>query len=126
MAVRDETAERHYWDGRGVVLLWIAMLAGPAAWTLDQGLGYAGVKPSCAGGSDLPLLLLSAVTVAMTAGGGWLAWHCFQRVRDASEDGGAVVDRSYFMALVAIGFNLLIALLIVTAAVPIFVLSPCE
>ena len=126
MAVRDEVAERQYWDNRGVILLGTAMLAGPAAWTINQGLGYAGVKPSCFGGSDMPLLVISIVALGMTAAGGWLAWWCFQRVRHATEDGGRVVDRSYFMALVALGFNLLIALLIVTAAVPIFVLSPCE
>ncbi len=126
MAVTDDAAEREYWDGRGVLLLWAAMLAGPAAWTIDQGLGYAGVKPSCFGGSDMPLLLISALALAITAAGGWLAWRCFRSVRHAAEDGGRVVDRSYFMALVAIGFNVLIALLILTAAVPIFVLSPCE
>ena len=126
MAVRDDVAERDYWDGTGAVLLWMAMLAGPAAWTFDQGLGYAGVKPSCFGGSDMPLLLISIAAFGIAAAGGWLAWWCLQRVRHATEDGGRVVDRSYFMALLALGFNLLIGLLILTAAVPIFVLSACE
>jgi hypothetical protein len=125
MAVRD-AADRAYWEGRGLVWLWVSMLAGPLAWTLDQGLSYPAVKPSCFNDTELALLAIAALSLAITAFGVWIGWWCLQQVRGATDDGGAVADRSYFMALVAISFNVLIALLIVTATAPIFLLSPCE
>jgi hypothetical protein len=125
MAVSEET-RRSYWEGRGLVWLWVAMLAGPFAWTLDQGVSYPSVKPSCFNATEAPLLVLAALALAITVAGAWIGWWCLQQVRDATDDGGRVVDRSYFMAVVAISFNVLIALLIVTATAPIFLLSPCE
>ena len=122
----EEHADHAYWEGRGLLLLWGAMLSGPVAWTIDQGLGYASVKPSCAAETEWPLVLFTAVALGLVAAGGWVGWRCLRRLRDGKEDGGLVVDRSYFMAVVAIGFNLLIGLLVATAAIPIFVLSPCE
>ena len=122
----DEFAEHEYWEGRGLVLLWAAMLAGPLAWTIDQGLGYASVKPSCAAGTVSPLILYTAVALGIIAAGGSAAWWCLRRLRHANEDGGLVVDRSYFMAVVALGFNVLIGLLVATATIPMAVLSPCE
>jgi hypothetical protein len=126
MAVMHQSAGHEYWEGRGLVLLWAAMLAGPLAWTIDQGLGYASVKPSCAAGTVWPLLLYTAVALGIVTAGGWAAWWCLHQLRHANEDGGLVVDRSYFMAVVALGFNALIGLLIGAAAIPLFVLSPCE
>ena len=125
MAV-TESARRSYWEGRGLLWLWASMLAGPFAWVFDQGLSYPSVKPSCFNASEAPLLVIAALSLAIAAAGASIGWWCLQQVRDGRDDGGRVVDRSYFMAVVAIGFNVLIALLIVTATAPIFLLSPCE
>jgi hypothetical protein len=43
-----------------------------------------------------------------------------------TDDGARIIDRSYFVAIVAIGMNSLIAILIVTSVIPQFLLSPCE
>jgi hypothetical protein len=117
---------RTYWEDRGLLLLWIAALAGPAAWTFNQLVGYALVKPSCAGGSSLLLTLIAAAALAVTVGGTWIGWSCLARLRGATETGGRIEDRSYFLAVAGIALNALIGLLIVTAAVATFVLSPCE
>jgi hypothetical protein len=126
MAVAEDSSRRAYWDGRGAIWLWAAMFAAPLAWTLDQGLSYPSVKPSCAGGSEAPLLIYPVVAMAIVIAGTWIGWSCLASVRDAADDGGRVIDRSYFMAVVAIGFNVLIGVLIVTATIPVFLLSPCE
>jgi hypothetical protein len=108
------------------VMLWVALVAGPLAATIDQGLGYPLVKPSCADGSGWPLLAVSAVSLAISSLGFGLGWVSLARLRGARDDGAAKRDRSYFIAIVAVGFNGLIALLIVATAIPMFFLTPCE
>jgi hypothetical protein len=108
------------------VTIWLSLAAGPLAWMIDQGIGYPLVKPSCANGSEWPLLAVSVVSLAISGFGGTLGWAALTRLRGARNDGGAKRDRSYFVAVIAFGFNVLAALLIIAAAIPIFFLSPCE
>jgi len=60
--------------------------------------------------------------------GAWTAMRrCLLMLREGvTDDGARIIDRSYFVAIVAIGMNLLIAILIVTSVIPQFLLSPCE
>jgi hypothetical protein len=117
---------RTYWERSGLWLLWIAVLSGPAAWAFNQLVGYALVKPSCAGGSLLPLTLVSAIALAIAAAGLSIAWSSLVKLRGAEETGGRLEDRSYFMALGGVALNLLLGLLIATAAISPLFLSPCE
>ena len=118
---------RGYWDDWGLVLLWTSALTGPIAWGLNLQVGYALVKWACSREQTFVLVVLSAATFALALAGAWLGWSCLQRLRDvADEQGGRVVDRSYFLAVVAIGLNLLLALLIATSAYHPLFLSPCE
>jgi hypothetical protein len=120
--------ERHYgyWEQRGLLLLWFALLAGPAAVALNMLVGYALVKWVCASGHKNVLTLISIGTVVLAVAGAWVAWTCRQQLRDANEHGGRIIDRSYFVAIVAMGLATINALLIVMQAFPRFVLSPCE
>jgi uncharacterized membrane protein len=115
-----------YWDGRGAVVLWTAVLLAPAAGALDLLISYALVKPACAQRNENLLTLVSAGAFVMVIAGGWLARSCLARLREATEEGGRTIDRSYFMAIGAIALNVLIGILIVTFVVNRFVLSPCE
>jgi len=117
---------RDYWEDWGLVLLWVGLLSGPIAWFFDQGLAYVAVKPVCAGGAADVLTAITVVALALVAGGGWTAWRCLAQLRGAAEDGRRLVDRSYFMAAVGVSLNVLVALLIVTAGISRFMLSPCE
>jgi hypothetical protein len=86
-------------------LAWLiaAFLAGPLGWVVTQGAGYAAVK------------LIALVGVLVCGAGAWLAWRRMFSLRPvAMDDGPRDIDRSYFIAVVAAGFNVLIALLIVT------------
>lgn len=124
--MRDEV-ERDYWEQRGLVLLWVAMLAGPVATALTLQVGYALVKWACAARHRDVLIIITIGAVLTTALGAALGWWCLEKAGDAAtEHGGRTVDRSSFLAVVAIGFNLLLALLAILWIVPPFVLSPCE
>ena len=121
------THESHgYWEQAGLARLGFAVLAGPSAVAFNQLGGYALVKWVCATGHTLVLTSISSVALLIALGGAWTGWTCLARLRDASEGGGRIVDRSYFIAMVATVFALLNALLVVMQAYPQFVLSPCE
>ena len=116
-----------YWEDEGLVLLWSSMLGGPLAFALNLQVGYALVKWACSRDQTFLLTLVAVVTMAGTIAAAALGWTCLTKVRaTADETGGRLVDRSYFMAVVAIGLNVLIALLIATTAIHQFLLSPCE
>jgi hypothetical protein len=73
------------------------------------------------------LWMIGAVAFILASLGAWTAARCLLRVRDeARDEGGRVIDRSYFVAIVAVGMDTLIAILIVTSVIPQFLLSPCE
>ena len=125
MAVSHE-ARGDYWEGRGALLLWFAVMSGPVAWALDQLISYSLVKPVCAAGNKNLLTMISLAALLLVVAGTWAGAYCVRRLPNAELEGGRRTDRSYFMALVGIALNALIAILILTAAVPRFVLSPCE
>src|SRR4051812_46274117 len=105
-----------YWEDRGLLLLWLGVLSGPAAWALNQLIGYALVKPACAGNAGHMLALVSAGALAMVVAGGAMSWSCLTKLRQADEKGGGRDDRSYFMAVAGLALNVLIGLLVLTAA----------
>lgn len=118
---------RDYWEDWGLVLLWVSLLGGPLAWALHHQLGYASVKPACSGDRAFIPTMIATVMLIATLCAAWLGWSCYQKVHDvANEQGGTLVDRSYFLAIIAVGLNLLLAMLIVIQGFNTFVLSPCE
>jgi hypothetical protein len=123
MAVNVESHEAP--EGRAdLAAAWVAFMIGPSAWALNQLAGYALIKPICSGGSAYVLVALSGMALAATLGGIWLAFRV--RVADGSGASAPLHARTRTVALWAIWLNALLALLIVTAAVPPLLLSPCE
>jgi hypothetical protein len=123
----DNQRERDYWEQGGLVLLWTAMLAGPIAAALNLQLGYALVKWACANRRTDVLVVMTVGALATAVVGAALGWWTLEKIgAAANEQGGRTRDRSYFLAVVAIGFNLLLVLLNLLWAVPAFILSPCE
>lgn len=117
---------RGYWDERGLLMLWLGVLSGPAGWALNQLVGYALVKPACASDAGAKLLIVSALALAIILAGGAISWSCLTRLRDANQAGGGVEDRSLLLAVTGVALNALLGLLVLTAAVSPFFLSPCE
>src|SRR5215207_7912743 len=83
----------------GLVTLWAAFWAGPFGWAFNQLVGYAVVRPVCAGAATYVLWGIAAAAFAIAAVGAWTGWRCVRLLRaTAADDGGAVQDRSYFLA----------------------------
>ena len=104
----------------------VALIAGPLAWALRQLVSYALVRPSCAVGSAKWLLLIAAAMLLLTLSGAAAGRVCLVRSGARGGDAGSAGERAWFMATVAVGLDLLIALLIVVSVVSELVLSPCE
>jgi hypothetical protein len=127
MAVMERDAVRPYWDDVGLVKLLAGFFLGPAAWGLNLEINYSLVKWACASGTPEALSLLSLGALALVAIGFTLSWRCYAQLRPQADlRGGAVVDRSYFLAVAGLWLNALSALLIVTAGALHFIVSPCE
>jgi hypothetical protein len=118
---------RDYWDNRGLVRLSTAMFAGPLAWWLSLQIGYALVKWTCSRSQPFVLVLVSLAGLGGALAGAWIGWSCLRQLRaDADERGGRLIDSNYLVAVVAIGLNLMLALLIALWAVNPLMVSPCE
>ena len=115
-----------YWEGRGLVLLWVSLLSAPVAWALDQLISYALIKPVCFADARLTLTVISVVALLLVTFGGILGGVCLAQATGGTDEGGRTIDRSYFMAIIGIAFNVIVGLLIVFATIPQFILSPCE
>ena len=107
-------------------MIWFALIAGPLAWALRELVGYALVRPSCVAGTTQWLLLTAAAMLALTLSGVVAGRICVVRAGGGRDDGGSPADRAWFMGTVALGLDLLIALLIVLSVVSEITLSPCE
>jgi hypothetical protein len=118
--------EQSYWDGRGLVLLWLGMGAGPTAWALNQLAGYALVKPACRANAVGTLVILAVVALLVTVGGAAVAWSQAMKLRHADLTGERTEDRSLMLAVSGIALNALLALLIITSASAPAFLGPCE
>ena len=117
---------REYWDDRGLVQLMAALFAGPVAAALHLQVSYALVKWTCATGGTGLLIAVAAVACIVSLAGAWLGWSLMGRMPQVSEAGACRVDRSFFIAVVAIGLDVLLALFVIVSAFAVFVLSPCE
>jgi hypothetical protein len=114
-------------DSKGLARLWASFFAGPVAWIVNQGIGYAVMKPVCSAADVSALWLIGSFAFILAGAGAWTAARCLLALRDdAIDEGGRVIDRNYFVAVVAVGVDALIAILIVTSVIPQFLLSPCE
>jgi hypothetical protein len=124
-----ETGEAHEGrrDGPGLYQLIAAIVIGGTAWALSLEVGYALVKPACRADRIVWLTVVNGLALIGCVAGLWLGRLGPMRLRwDASDAGGRPTDRSFFMALVAIGLNSLFALLILLSTVPQLLRLPCE
>ena len=111
---------------RGALGLWLALLAGPAAATLQLSLNYALVKWACASGGEWVLTAISFALFALSIGGAALGVGHLA-VRD--DRGGLPIwstDSRRVLAIIAIGLDLLIAIFLVNTVIAIAALTPCE
>jgi hypothetical protein len=113
--------------GSSLAVLMFGLLSGPFAWAFDLQISYSLVKWVCASGNWFVLVASSVGALAVVALGATAAWRRSTGLGDQLDpDGAAGADAGRFLAITAVGLNILFAVLILTSIVPRFVLSPCE
>ena len=126
----DSDADLHgarRWERpEGLRILWAGLLAGPVAWTLHLSGLYFVATFQCAA-SRAPLLVITALCLAIAAAGTWLAERTraeMREHRDASET--ALETRSLFMARAGVWLGLAFLLVILVQTLPAVLISPCH
>jgi hypothetical protein len=109
------------------VLLWLAVLAGPFAWALQQQVSYMTTPTACASGRHLFLHLVSLAALLIVGAGAAIAWRRWKAASEGStEKGDPKGSRVRFMALSGLTACVFFALVIVATEIPNLVLRVCD
>jgi hypothetical protein len=121
-------------EGRGSALLWIGVLAGPVAWSIEMIVGYGVEEIACSSGTvgeeiegvgvEPIVVLLTLVLGAVTAAAGLLAFGCLRRLRSSGE--AARGGRAEWMAIVGIATSAIFLIMIVVNLLSVVFLGVCE
>jgi hypothetical protein len=127
-AASDVEVARRWFDApAGIAVQWFGILAGPAAWFVDQQISYSIVQWVCGGGPHVVLHLISLASLLVAGAGAFASWTVLQRTRpSAAEDGSQPDERGRFMAILGLVSCAFFALVIVAMAVPRVVLDACQ
>jgi hypothetical protein len=107
--------------------LWLALGAGPAAASLNLGIGYALVKWSCSIHGTWPLWSVAAACALIALAGAWMGVARLSDIGTPRETGQRWTrDSRRLLSTVAIALDLLLTLFIVATTLAMAVLSPCE
>jgi hypothetical protein len=121
----DTVVERDV--ARGPTGLWLALLAGPAAASLQLSVNYALVKWACAAGRAWVLAALAAMFLAVAIAGLVIGTrHLVSVGGDDPLSRTWSAPSRHLLAAVAIGMNALIAIFLINTLIAIATLSPCE
>jgi len=111
---------------RRIAALWTGLLLAPTAFLINLELGYALVPTACRTGHTLPLHLVHLACLLLAIGGILVA----QGNRGSSDvtaaGGNNHTAQAWFMGRLGEAVGLLFALVILSQAIPGFVLSPCQ
>jgi hypothetical protein len=113
--------------GAAPVFVWWTMFAGPLAWVLDLGFSYVLTQHSCSTGHHYVLHVITIVcgVIALTGfAAGIVAYGALPR--EATDAGERPLDRTYFQVVFGIVFSLAFTMVVIAAAVPRWILSPCN
>jgi nicotinamide riboside transporter PnuC len=125
MADATESTE-HLRKGRGIAVLWFAVLAAPLAWMLGLNAEYSLVRVACAKDTSLSLHLVSIATLLLALAGGWVSWRAWKRTgREGPGEGGGTLPRSRMMVAMGLMGSALFSLAILTQWVASLFFDPC-
>jgi hypothetical protein len=108
------------------VLLWLAVLAGPFAWAVDELTSYSLAPTACDAGTKWMLHLVFLVTLLVSLGGALLARSVGRGLPEGSSEEGSRDSRARFMALAGTVMGVVFALVIVAEEVPNWVVGVCQ
>ena len=120
-------------ERRGSWLLWVGVLTGPAAWSLQVLINYNLEEIACAPaaqgsrdiwgiGVETWVLGVDALLAAATIAAAAAALHCLRSGGDDASTG----NRARWMALVGVMTSALFLIVIMSGFAPPFVLDVCE
>jgi hypothetical protein len=120
-------------EGRGSALLWVGVLAGPAAWSVEMIVGYGVEEIACSSGSvgeeivgvgvEPIIVLLTLILGAVTGAAGLLAFGCLRRLRSSE---AATSARAEWMAMVGIATSAIFLIMILVNLFSLVILGVCE
>ena len=121
-ATLDDRLER-----RSTVGLWLALLAGPSAASVQLSVNYALIKWACAHGGGWVLTTIAATLLAVSVGGATLGLVHLVNVDDGQPAAQAWSAGSRrILAATAVGLNALIAIFLINTLIALAALTPCE
>jgi hypothetical protein len=104
------------------LILWIAVLASPAAWFINLEANYALASLTCLWQWKAVALFVSAATFAVAVGSGLISWGQWRRL---AGDGPAD-SRARGMAVGGAVLGSMFAVVIIAQAIPNFMLAGCQ
>ena len=122
----ESRRDAYFREPRGILSLGFAIFAGPVAWSVVLTAGYSLVAVSCDAETTLPLHLLTAVMLLVSVAGVVVARREWRRAgRGWPGEGGDVLSRSRFAAVLGLLSSGLFALVIVAQWLAVLLLDPC-
>jgi hypothetical protein len=121
-----EKADRYFVEPRGLLTLWGGFLIPPVAWVLHHQFSYLYTYHACNSGNMWLFHAGTLLLLLFAASGSFLAWRAWKDTGQRwPDEGGAVADRSRFMALGSLILGGLFVLLILAQYIPTFIVDPC-
>jgi hypothetical protein len=114
-------------EPKRIAALWGGLLLAPAAFATNLQVGYLLVHPACLK-NDMSLLHLVQILCLIAAlAGALIAWRVWRKEGPGFPgEAGSRGERSRFMARIGVWMSALFALVIVSQAVPSFMLDQCQ
>lgn len=120
--------------GRELILLWLCVVAGPLAWSVQLAVSYPLVGPTCDGAASFWLHGVSLVTFLVCLVSAMASWRRIRRgdpiaVKTVLTDRADVAERELpardFLAISGLILSSFFLLVILTQWMPVLVLNPC-
>src|SRR5689334_13442089 len=119
--------ETRYWKfGRGEVLLYIGLAAGPAAWAINLGVCYSASQHVCSTSHLYVFYLTNVFTFALAIAGFLAARAAWRELpEEPDHESGDPIGRGKFMSLLGQMCSLGFALVVLAGAIPVWMMPPC-
>lgn len=120
-------APQHWSEPAGLPALWFGVLAGPISFLLNLQLNYMLTPWVCKHGGQLVLHIVPLIFLVIVAAAGWVSLRSWRRTgSEWRADGGGVIPRSRFLAVLGVLTSALFVLVILAQWIPNLFLSPCQ
>ena len=104
----------------------VAFLSSHVAWALHLMIVYPLVPAACAMGSDWPLHLVSAITVALTVSGGLFSWGLLRQAKLLATSERRRAQRARFLAWSGVAFGIAYTVVVIAEWLPVFFHGACQ